>query len=127
MRPGFAAIVPGVAPTGQLAVFWNVFHCVQGEFRMAKATWMGAVLADSTETHVVEGNHYFPAESIDKQYFKASDSTSQCPWKGEASYYNVEVEGKVNVDAAWFYPNPKDAAKQIKHHVAFWKGVEIVD
>ncbi len=94
---------------------------------MAKATWNGAVLADSSETRVVEGNHYFPPNSISKQYFKASDLTTECPWKGTASYYSIEVEGKTNEDAAWYYPSPKDAAKEIKDHVAFWKGVEISD
>jgi len=94
---------------------------------MAKATWNGAVLADSGKTHVVEGNHYFPPDSILKEYFKPSDSTTQCPWKGEASYYTIEVDGKTNEDAAWFYPNPKAAAQEIKDHVAFWKGVEVTD
>ena len=94
---------------------------------MAKATWNGTVLAESSETRVVEGNHYFPASSIAKQYFKPSDTTTNCPWKGEASYYTIEVDGKVNDDAAWYYPTPKDAAKEIKDHVAFWKGIEVVD
>ena len=94
---------------------------------MSKATWNGAVLADSNETHVVEGNHYFPPESIAKQYFKPSDSTTSCPWKGDASYYTIEVEGKLNEDAAWYYPTPREAAEKIKDHVAFWKGVEITD
>ncbi len=92
---------------------------------MVKATWNGAVLAESDQTHVVEGNHYFPADSIAKQYFKPSDSTTECPWKGAASYYTIDVDGKTNEDAAWYYPDPKDAAKEIKDHVAFWKGVEV--
>lgn len=94
---------------------------------MAKATWNGAVLAESSKTRVVEGNHYFPADSIVTEYFKPSDSKTECPWKGEASYYNIEVEGKLNEDAAWYYPDPKEAAQEIKGHVAFWKGVEVVD
>ena len=94
---------------------------------MAKATWNGTVLAESGETHVVEGTHYFPSSSIVKQYFKPSDTTSVCPWKGAASYYTIEVDGKVNDDAAWYYEAPKDAAKEIKDHVAFWKGIEVVD
>jgi len=94
---------------------------------MAKATWNGVVLAESSETHIVEGNHYFPASSIVRQYFKPSDTRTTCPWKGECSYYNVEVDGKINDDAAWYYPTPKDAAKAIKDHVAFWKGVEVMD
>ena len=94
---------------------------------MAKATWNGVVIAESAQTEVVEGNHYFPADSIHKQFFKPSNATSVCPWKGTASYYTLDVEGKVNEDAAWFYPKAKDAAKNIQGHVAFWKGVEITD
>jgi uncharacterized protein (DUF427 family) len=92
---------------------------------MAKATWNGAVIAESDTTEVVEGNHYFPASSIKKELFKETSTHSVCPWKGTASYYTVTVDGKENKDAAWFYPAPKDAAKQIKDHVAFWKGVEV--
>jgi uncharacterized protein (DUF427 family) len=92
---------------------------------MAKATWNGTVIAESSKTEVVEGNHYFPADSIVADHFKPSDTHSVCPWKGTASYYTVTVDGKENKDAAWFYPAPKDAAKQIKDHVAFWKGVEV--
>lgn len=90
-----------------------------------KATWNGATLAESDNTVVVEGNHYFPEESIKKEYFKASDKHTTCPWKGEASYYDVVVDGETNSGAAWYYPAPKDAAKQITGHVAFWKGVEV--
>ncbi len=92
---------------------------------MAKATWNGVVIAESDKTEVVEGNHYFPADSIDKSLFKESATHSVCPWKGTASYYTITVDGKENKDAAWYYPAPKDAAKQIKDHVAFWKGVEV--
>ena len=92
---------------------------------MAKATWNGTVIAESNKTEVVEGNHYFPADSIVADHFKPSETHSVCPWKGTASYYTVSVGGKENKDAAWFYPAPKDAAKQIKDHVAFWKGVEV--
>jgi uncharacterized protein (DUF427 family) len=73
----------------------------------------------------VEGNHYFPPESINPNYFRPSSTHTTCPWKGLASYYNVEVDGKVNQDAAWFYPEPKEAANNIKNYVAFWKGVEV--
>jgi len=90
-----------------------------------KATWNNAVLAQSDKTVVVEGNQYFPPEAIDKQYFQESNTHSTCPWKGEASYYNVVVDGQVNKDAAWFYPNPKPAAAEIKDHVAFWRGVKV--
>jgi len=90
-----------------------------------RATWNGATLADSEETVVVEGNHYFPAESILEEYFLDSDTHTICPWKGEASYKTIEVAGQSNRDAAWFYPSPKDAAAQIKDYFAFWKGVEV--
>jgi uncharacterized protein (DUF427 family) len=92
---------------------------------MAKATWNGAVLAESDRTVVVEGNYYFPKESIHSEYFHASDTHTICPWKGTASYRDIEVNGKRNADAAWFYPDPKPAAAQIKDHVAFWKGVRV--
>lgn len=90
-----------------------------------KARWNGQTIAESDHTEVVEGNHYFPKASIDASKFVASATTSVCPWKGTASYYSVVVDGKENKDAAWYYPTPKDAAKQIKDHVAFWKGVEV--
>jgi uncharacterized protein (DUF427 family) len=92
---------------------------------MAKAMWEGAVLAESSATVEVEGNQYFPPDSIRKEYFKPSDAHTVCPWKGTASYYDVEVNGKRNTGAAWFYPEPKAAAKQIKGYVAFWKGVRV--
>lgn len=90
-----------------------------------KAVWHDAVLAESDDTIVVEGNHYFPPEAINREHFKASDTHTTCPWKGEASYYNVVVEDQVNKDAAWYYPEPKEAAGQIKDHIAFWKGVKV--
>jgi len=93
---------------------------------MPKAIWRGTVLAESDNTHVVEGNHYFPPESIKREFFKASDTTTVCPWKGTASYNTIVVDDVENADAAWFYPQPKDAAKQIQDHVAFWRGVEVV-
>ncbi len=92
-----------------------------------KAIWNGVVLAESDDTVVVEGNHYFPIESIQQQFFKPGKTTTHCPWKGEASYFSIEVNGDVNSDAAWYYKNPKHAAKQITDRVAFWKGVEITD
>ena len=92
---------------------------------MAKAMWEGAVLAESNGTIEVEGNQYFPPDAIRKEYFEPSDAHSVCPWKGTASYYDVEVNGKRNAGAAWFYPEPKAAAKQIKGYVAFWKGVQV--
>ena len=90
-----------------------------------KATWNDAVLVDSNDTVVVEGNHYFPEDEIDKQYFQPSETHTVCPWKGEASYYNIVVNGHVNKDAAWFYPDPKPAAAEIKDRVAFWRGVKV--
>lgn len=92
-----------------------------------KAIWNKQVLAESNETVVVEGNHYFPESSLHKQFFKDSSSHTTCPWKGVASYYSIEVDGKVNSDAAWYYPTPKEAAQHIKGYVAFWKGVQIVE
>jgi uncharacterized protein (DUF427 family) len=92
---------------------------------MAKATWEGAVLAESNQTVEVEGNQYFPADSIRKEYFKPSSQHSVCPWKGTASYYDVEVNGKRNAGAAWYYPEPKAAAQQIKGYIAFWNGVKV--
>jgi uncharacterized protein (DUF427 family) len=90
-----------------------------------KATWKGTVLAESADTVVVEGNHYFPSSSIKQEYFKPSDTHTICPWKGEASYYTVEVGEATNKDAAWYYPEPKPAAQQVKDRVAFWKGVVV--
>ena len=90
-----------------------------------KATWNNQVIAESDRTIVVENNHYFPADSIKKELFLTSSTSSSCPWKGKASYYSISVDGKINTDAAWFYPEPKDAAKNIKGYVAFWKGVKV--
>ncbi len=90
-----------------------------------KATWNEAVIAESEATVVVEGNHYFPADSVSKEYLQQSSTHTTCPWKGEASYYNLVVNGETNEDAAWYYPAPKDAAAEIKDHVAFWKGVKV--
>ena len=92
---------------------------------MAKATWMRTVLAESATVEEVEGNLYFPEAALHKEHFKASSHTSFCPWKGTAHYYHVEVDGERNENAAWYYPEPKDAAKRIHGHVAFWKGVEV--
>ena len=90
-----------------------------------KAIWNEAVLAESNDTVVVEGNHYFPADSIEREYLQESATHSICPWKGEASYYTVVVVGQVNKDAAWYYPEPKPAAAEIKNRVAFWRGVRV--
>ncbi len=92
-----------------------------------KAIYNGKVIAESEKTVVIEGNHYFPVNTIKSEYFKASELHTTCPWKGLASYYTVEVDGKVNEDAAWYYPEPKAAASAIKDHVAFWRGVEVTE
>ncbi len=90
-----------------------------------KATWNGTVLAESDKTIVIENNHYFPPESINREFFKDSATHTICPWKGTASYYTLDVNGESNPDAAWFYPEPKYAAKEIENYVAFWKGVQV--
>ena len=90
-----------------------------------KAIWNGATLAESDKTIVVEGNHYFPPDAVNRALFQPSETHTICPWKGEASYYTVAVDGQSNNDAAWFYPSPKPAAAQIKDYVAFWHGVKI--
>jgi uncharacterized protein (DUF427 family) len=92
-----------------------------------KAIWEGAILAESDVTVLVEGNHYFPAESLKREYFRPSGSKSVCFWKGTARYYDIFVNGKNNRDAAWYYPEPKWPARKIKGHVAFWKGVEVIE
>jgi len=92
---------------------------------MAKAIWNGTVVAESDKTEMVEGNHYFPPQTIKREFFKDSPTHSTCHWKGEASYYSLEVNGQVNKDAAWYYPDPKAEAKQIKGFIAFWKGVKV--
>ena len=94
---------------------------------MPSASWNGAVLADSDETIVVEGNHYFPPDSVECEHLEEVEVTSTCPWKGTASHYDVVVDGERNHGAAWCYPEPKDAAAEIKDHVAFWKGVDVRD
>ena len=90
-----------------------------------KAIWNGKILAESNETKVIEGNHYFPPESINTEFFISSETHTTCPWKGVASYYTLNVDGKENPDAAWYYPETSELAKQIKGYVAFWKGVAI--
>ncbi len=92
-----------------------------------KAIWKDTVIAESDSTVVVEGNHYFPPASVKKEHLRASDTHTTCPWKGLASYYDVVVGTDVNSDAAWYYPEPKDGATEIKDHVAFWQGVSITD
>jgi uncharacterized protein (DUF427 family) len=92
---------------------------------MAQATWQGAVLAESDQTIVVEGNHYFPPEAVQRAYLQPSEAHTVCSWKGLASYYDVVVDGQVNKEAAWYYPAPKDAAGNIANYIAFWHGVQV--
>jgi uncharacterized protein (DUF427 family) len=92
-----------------------------------KASWNNRIIAESSETEVVEGNHYFPMASINKDFLVSSKTRTTCPWKGEASYFSLKVDGEINQDAAWYYVEPKEAAKQIKDRVAFWKGVKVED
>jgi len=94
---------------------------------VVKAIWNGKEIAASDDCIVVEGNQYFPPGSINKEYFKESSYNSHCPWKGIASYFHVEVDGEVNQDAAWYYPEPSEAASSIKDYVAFWKGVDVTN
>ena len=92
-----------------------------------RAVWNGTTIAESDDTVVVEGNHYFPADSLRSEFFASSDQTTSCPWKGVASYYDVVVGEDRNAGAAWYYPSPKDAAAEIEGRVAFWRGVEVSD
>jgi uncharacterized protein (DUF427 family) len=92
---------------------------------MPRVIWNGTVIAENPDTVVIEGNHYFPPESIKREYFQPSDTHTVCPWKGTASYYSLSINGKSNPDAAWYYPDPKPEAAQIKGRVAFWKGVTV--
>ena len=90
-----------------------------------KAIWNNQVLAESANTIIVEGNHYFPPDSINKQFFEESSHSSACFWKGEAAYFSISVGGETNDNAAWYYPSPKSKASHIKNYVAFWKGIEV--
>jgi uncharacterized protein (DUF427 family) len=94
---------------------------------MVQAIWNGIVIAESEDTKVVEGNHYFPPSALKREYFHSGQNKTVCPWKGVASYYDVEVDGKVNKSAAWYYSDPSAAASQIKDYVAFWNGVKVVN
>jgi uncharacterized protein (DUF427 family) len=92
---------------------------------MAKAVWNGAVIAESDDTVVVENNHYFPRDAVRGEYLRPSDTSTVCPWKGTASYYSLEVDGARNPDAAWYYPEPKRAAAEVRDRIAFWRGVDV--
>lgn len=92
-----------------------------------KAIWNGQMLAESDDTIVVENNHYFPEDALNHEFFTKTDHRTTCPWKGLAHYYTVTVDGESNKNAAWYYPEPREAAKEIKDHVAFWRGVQITE
>lgn len=92
-----------------------------------KAIWNDTVIAESNNTKVVENNHYFPKDSVKEEYLKSSTKSTRCPWKGKASYYNLEVHGEINRDAAWYYPETSHAARPIENYVAFWNGVKVID
>jgi uncharacterized protein (DUF427 family) len=92
---------------------------------MARAIWNSEVIAESDKTVVVEGNHYFPADAVKREYLQSSEAHTVCPWKGTASYYDIAVRGERNANAAWYYPEPSAAAREIKDHIAFWKGVRV--
>lgn len=92
-----------------------------------KAIWNNQIIAESNDTIIVENNYYFPKESVKREYFKPSSTHTTCPWKGLASYYTLEVDNQQNRDAAWYYPEPKDAARNIKDYIAFWKGVKVTE
>lgn len=92
---------------------------------MAKAVWNGQLLAESEAIEQIEGNVYFPEETVKREFLRSSSTSSSCPWKGQARYYTVVVDGQENPDAAWYYPDPKPAARSVKHHIAFWRGVEV--
>jgi uncharacterized protein (DUF427 family) len=108
-----------------MGILQNQEYSNQEKQNMYRAIWNGEVLAESDRAIVVEGNHYFPPDSISRKFLHESDSHTTCPWKGLASYYDVQVNGAVNKDAAWYYPAPKEAARQIKDYVAFWHGVKV--
>lgn len=92
-----------------------------------KAIWNNTVIAESHSTIIIENNHYFPPSSVNSAFLKPSETTTVCPWKGEASYYTIKVNEDINKNAAWYYPNPKEKASDIKDYVAFWKGVSITE
>ena len=98
-----------------------------GAYDMVKAVWKDKIIAESDNFEIVEGNYYFPPDSVKKEFLKESETHSTCPWKGYASYYDIIVDMVTNKDAAWYYPEPKPAASKIKNYVAFWKGIEIIE
>ena len=110
----------------QIVSDWGTMLPIISMEQAMKALWNDVVIAESDDTVVVEGNHYFPPESLNMDYFAASDHTTICSWKGTANYYHINVDGSTNDNAAWYYATPKEAAANIKDRVAFWKGVQVV-
>jgi uncharacterized protein (DUF427 family) len=104
----------------------SVINIIQGELYM-KAIWSNEIIANSDETVVIEGNHYFPASSVNKEFLVESGTVTVCPWKGEANYYDIVIGDNVNKDAAWYYPEPKEEASEIKDYIAFWRGVQVIN
>lgn len=112
-------------PLQGVILSWEGTKRNRAEETMARAIWNGKVIAESDTTEIVEGNVYFPEASLKREYFRPSSTTSTCPWKGQARYFNLWMDGQDNPDAAWYYPDPKPAARKIKGYVAFWRGVEV--
>lgn len=106
---------------------FNEALCVIEKNLFMKAIWKGVTIAESDETVVVEGNHYFPSSAVNMNYMMPSETKTTCPWKGVANYYTINVGGELNEDASWYYPEPKEAAKNIQGHVAFWRGVKVTE
>jgi uncharacterized protein (DUF427 family) len=117
--------LPGGQTCIEAGISAKVYRAKRKIWLMAKAIWNGKVVAESETYETVEGNVYFPESSIRREYFRPSSTISTCPWKGQARYYTLLVDGQENQDAAWYYPDPKPAARNIKNHIAFWRGVEI--
>jgi uncharacterized protein (DUF427 family) len=129
---GYYPDKPGISPHSAKNLLRSFFICPQPLIfitkyltNIMKAIWNNQVIAESDDTIVVENNHYFPADSVKAEYLKPSPVHTTCIWKGKASYYNLEVDGKENLDAAWYYPEPKPAAENIAGRIAFWKGVKV--
>ncbi len=122
---GWAAALRPLLPLAHLLMYTGTGISKGTRERMAKAVWNGKVLAESETYEMVEGNIYFPENTVNREFLRPSSTTSTCPWKGLARYYSIVVDGQENQDAAWYYPDPKPAARKIRNHIAFWRGVEV--
>ena len=125
MEPAFGTAGRGASASANVYRLTTQEGGEEGYQSMAKAVWNGKVVAESDKVETVEGNLYFPESSVKREYLRPSSTTSTCPWKGQARYYTLFIDGQENQDAAWYYPDPKPAARNIKNHIAFWRGVEI--